>query len=187
MFKKLILSLVVLAALVGAGVGLAYKDDVSLARSIAKYHTALDGADYMTAYTLANQMATDGYMPAHGFLAGLYENGTGVKQNTDIAVEQYKLAAIAGVGEAQVHLAGLYMSGVGVEKSEQLAIHWYEKAAAKGDPKAQFELGRLYQNGTIKTEDTNKARTLLVSASEQGILEANMVLADIASLDLGLR
>lgn len=187
MFRKFILSIAVLVALIGAGFGLAYKDEASTALRTAKYHSAMDAGDYASAYTLANQMAADGYMPAHGFLAGLYENGTGVTQNMTIAVAQYKLAATAGDAPAQMHLAGLYMRGIGVKRNEKLAVHWYEKSAKNGSPTAQFELGRLYQNGTIKTEDPTKARALLLSASEQGIWEANTILADMASLDLGLR
>ena len=187
MLRKLVVLVVALGVLIGAGVGLAYRDDVLLTQHIAQYHSAVDAGDYANAYTLANQMATNGYMPAHGFLAGLYENGTGVKRNMVIAVEQYKLAAMSGDPAAQIHLASLYLNGNGIEKNEKLAVHWYEKSAAQNDPNAQYELGRLYQNGTLKTEDTTKARALLLSASEQGILEANAVLADIASLDMGLR
>lgn len=187
MLKKLLLSVVVIAVLVGAGFGLAYKDNATLAMSISKYHAAIKAKDYPTAFTLANQMAVDGYMPAHGFLAGLYENGAGVQQNMDIAVEQYILAATSGDVPAQLHLAGLYLNGVGLEKDTKRAAHWLEKAAAQNAPKAQYELGRLYQNGTLKSEDPDKARALLTRASEQGITEANAVLADMASLDLGLR
>jgi len=187
MLKKLILSVIVISALIGAGFGFAYKDDVSLANSINKYHAAMDGKDYAGAYTLANRMAADGYLPAHTFLAGLYENGTGVLQNIDIAVEQYKLAATAGDVTAQTYLAGLYLSGVGVQKDAILAAHWLEKAAVKNSAKAQFELGRLYQNGTLNTEDPYKARALLTRASEQGVSEATIVLADMTSLDMGLR
>lgn len=140
MLRKLILVSVVLAALLGAGFGFASKDNVLLSHSIARYHNAMTAGEYDRAYTLANQMAADGYIPARAFLATLYENGQGVIQNMDIAVEQYKLAAMANDVSAQVYLAGLYMRGVGVGVDEKLALHWYAKAAANGHSTAKFKL-----------------------------------------------
>ncbi len=187
MLKKMILLGIVLIALLGAGTALVYKREASLTLRIKQYHSAVSAQDFETAYNLANQLAADGYLPAHGFLAMLYENGTGVIQNMDIAVAQYKLAAMSGDAAAQTHLAGLYLSGKGVEESQTMAVHWYEKAAAQNHPEAQYELGRLYQNGTLKTEDTNKARTLLMGASQGGYARANTILANMDASELGLR
>jgi len=138
--RKLILVFVVFTALLGAGYGFASKDDVLLSRSIARYHTALDVKDYDRAYTLANQMAADDYIPARTFLAALYEHGHGVTQNMNIAVEQYKLAAMGNDASAQVYLAGMYLRGHGVEVNEKMAKYWYAKAAANGHSKAEFKL-----------------------------------------------
>ncbi len=187
MFRKLILSFIVFAALFGVGFGLAQKNEMLLARRIALYETALANNDFEQAYTRANQLAADGHMPAHGLLAQLYENGTGVAQNMTIALEQYKLASMSGDAQAQTNLARLYLSEEGGEKNIKLAVHWLEKAAAQNNAAAQYELGRFYQNGTLQTQDITKAKALLLSASENGVSAANPVLASIESSELGLR
>ena len=140
MLRKLILICMACAALLGAGVGFASKDDVLLSRNIARYHAAIASGDYDRAHTLANQMAMDDYISARTFLAGLYENGHGVIQNMDIAVEQYKLAAMGNDASAQVYLAGMYMRGHGVEASEKMAKHWHAKAVANGHIGPEFKL-----------------------------------------------
>ncbi len=140
MLKNLIITCIVFAALLGAGVGFASKDDVLLSRSISHYHAAMEVKNYDRAHKLANKMAVDGYIPARTFLAWLYENGLGVDQNMDIAVEQYQLAAMGNDVPAQVYLAGMYASGHGIEVSEKLAKHWYAKAAFSGHVTPQFKL-----------------------------------------------
>ena len=140
MLRKLIIICAVFASLLGIGFGVATKDDVLLSWKIANYHTAMAAGEYERAHTIANQMAVNDYIPARTFLAGLYENGQGVIQNLDIAVEQYKLAAMGNDVTAQVYLAGMYVSGHGVEASEQLAKHWYAKAAYNGHTTTQFKL-----------------------------------------------
>ncbi len=187
MFKKLILSLVILSVLIGAGFGLAYKDDANLAIRIREYHTQYDAGNYEQAYTIATQLVADGHMNAHYFLGLHYESGYAIPQDMSQAVEHYKLAASAEYPLAQAYLGSLYAIGDGVKKDEKRAVYWFEKAAANDYPHAQYLLGKMYKNGTGVPQDTTKARKLLQSASEQGILAADADLAKLAALDMGLR
>lgn len=187
MFKKLVLLVILLTALIGAGFAFAYKDSVSLDLRLRSYHTEFDAQQYEKAYRTVNQLAVEGHTNAHYFIGVHHEGGYGVAQNMDIAVTQYKLAAVAEYPWAQAHLASLYVLGKGVEKDEKMAVYWFEKAAANDFPHAQYLLGKMYKNGEGVAQDTSKARALLQSASEQGILKANVDLAKLASLEMGLR
>ena len=187
MLRKLILSVMVLAALIGAGFTLACKKDASLALQVRKYHSQYDAGNYVHAYNLATQMVGEGHMNAHYFVGVHHESGNGVEHDMHQALEHYQLAASADYGTAQAHLASLYFIGKGVAKDEKRAAYWFEKAAGNGSPHAQYLLGKMYKNGTGVTQDTSKARTLLQNAAAQGVSEAHIDLAKLASLDLGLR
>ena len=187
MLRKIILSFVVIAALIGAGIGFAYKDSVTLVLQMRAYHTKFDAGQYEQAYMIVDKLAQQGHENANYFIGVHYEGGHGVAQNMDMAIEHYKLAASAEYNWAQAHLGSLYMLGEGVEIDEKRAVYWLEKAAANDFPHAQYLLGKMYKNGTGVTQDTDKARTLLQAASVQGIQAANIDLAKMAALDMGLR
>lgn len=58
-----------------------------------------------------------------------YENGDGVEQDSEKAVEWYRQAAQWGNGEAQAKLGDCYFAGYGVQRNYGLAWSWYKKAA----------------------------------------------------------
>ena len=187
MLKKLGLSVIIIAALIGAGFGFAYKDDANLAIQVREFHSQYDAGNYEQSYNIAAQLADEGHMNAHYFLGLHYENGYAVSRNMQQAVEHYKLAAGAEYPWAQAHLGNLYVRGYGVKKDEKRAAYWFEKAAANDLPHAQYLLGKMYKNGTGVMRNPQKARTLLQRASAQGVLQANNDLAQLKAQDMGLR
>ena len=73
----------------------------------------------------------------------MYDNGTGVEQSYEKAVEWYLKAAEQGFAWAQHQLGYMYESGHGVERSDEKAREWYQKAAEQGYEPAIKELNRL--------------------------------------------
>ncbi len=75
----------------------------------------------------------------------MYENGTGVKQNSENAVKLYKEAIKNGRKEARYDLAMIYLRGKGVEKNSNLGLELLELAASENNKDAQFSLAELYE------------------------------------------
>lgn len=72
-----------------------------------------------------------------GFNLGiLYEDGLGVEQDHQKAIEHYEKAAIAGSGKAQYRLGLLYSAGIKIQKDDTKADKWLAAAAAQGDEDA---------------------------------------------------
>ena len=76
----------------------------------------------------------------------MYENGHGVEQSYEKAVEWYRKAADQGNAAAQYNLGNMYSWGKGVEQSNEKAAEWYRKAADQGDPDAKKRLSELGAN-----------------------------------------
>jgi TPR repeat protein len=62
----------------------------------------------------------------------LYNNGQGVDQSYERAVEYYEAAARQGLASAQFNLGSRYALGQGVEKSFEKAREWWIKSAEQG-------------------------------------------------------
>ena len=101
-----------------------------------------------------------------------YQNGTGVEDDEQTAVERYQKAAEQGDADAQHSLGWCYSSGTGVEKDEQKAVEWYQKAAKQGYAQAQYNLGVCYQHGSGVKKDEQKAFEWYQKAAEEGYIKA---------------
>ena len=73
----------------------------------------------------------------------MYEDGTGVEQSDEKAVEWWQKAAEQGFASAQYKLGYMYYHGYGIEESYEKAVEWYQKAAEQGYEPAIKELNRL--------------------------------------------
>lgn len=77
-------------------------------------------------------------------LGMLTERGRGVAQDYARAAELYKIAAQAGLPQAQTRLGLLYAEGKGVPHSDETAAKWLTKAAEQGYVDAGRKLAELY-------------------------------------------
>lgn len=90
-----------------------------------------------------------------------YQYGLGVPSNPERFWEQYKLAAIQGVAEAQIKIG----------KFEQIAEHlesadaWYKKAADQGRAFGQYNVGKSFYGGNGVANDLSAAFTNFNKAS----------------------
>jgi len=116
---------------------------------------------------------------AQSLLGDMYEDGEGVDQSYQRAVELYELAATQGYAMAQYNLGIMYQEGQGVEQSYERAAEYYEAAARQGHAKAQCNLGALCANGKGVEQSDEKARKLWMKAAEQGNENAIKNLQDL--------
>jgi len=105
---------------------------------------------------------------AQSSLGRKYQDGDGVDQSYQQAVEMYELAASQGHAVAQYNLGCMYDDGRGVDQSYERAAEYYEAAARQGFAKAQFNLGALYHNGQGVEHSYEIARVWWIKAAEQG-------------------
>lgn len=93
-------------------------------------------------------------------LGKLYEQGTGVDQDYEKALEYYLLSAEAEDPDFKgMRLAGLlYLEGTGVEQDDTKAAECFQKAAETGDVSACWYLGQLYEEGRGVPEDAALAK-----------------------------
>ena len=87
-------------------------------------------------------------------LGRAYNNGRGVEQSDEKAVEWFRRAANQGDADAQFELGCAYDSGKGVKKDAEEAVKWYRKAAEQGDADGACSLGQslLFGIGIEKDE-----------------------------------
>ena len=96
------------------------------------------------------------------------EDGIGVDQSYQQAVELYELAARQGYAIAQLNLGVLYVNGQGVDQSYERAAEYFKAAARQGYAVAQYNLGNLYVQGQGVEQSNKKAREWWMKAAEQG-------------------
>lgn len=98
--------------------------------------------------------ADQGYGLAQLNIGLLYEQGWGVKQSDNYAVQWYQTAAGQGIAEAQYFLAVMHFNGKGVKQSDYEAVQLTQMAANKGHADAQFFLAGFYEEGRgVKQSD----------------------------------
>ena len=97
-----------------------------------------------------------------------YSNGARAELVADYAtaMEQYELAATAGLTDAMFALGRLYADIYGDDAE---ALRWYQKAAQQGHTFAQVALGQTYLDGSSATApNPTLAMYWLESAATQG-------------------
>lgn len=107
-----------------------------------------------------------GYMKAHNELGKSYARGIGVKQNIELALKHYRIAASHNSSSAVLPLIELLAKGsstLPANPEKALAIlnefmPRLEAAAKAGDARAARCIGRLYLNGMIM--DPNKEEAM---------------------------
>jgi TPR repeat protein len=101
-----------------------------------------------------------------------YTEGVGVEKDFKEAVKWVRLAAEAGVVDAQSLLGTFYMHGQGVEKDVKEAVKWLSMAAENGNPFAQFRLGYCYLKGIgVEMKYMEGLRWLMMAIEEGCFIE----------------
>ena len=99
----------------------------------------------------------------------MHEHGEGgLVQNHAEAARLFRLAADAGLANAQYDLGLLYYRGFGVRKDTAEAARLWSLAAAQGDAEAQGNLANAYRFGLGVAVDFAAALHFARCAAEQG-------------------
>ena len=112
-------------------------------------------------YTLAvdcfSELLEYDYPPAITNMGIACMNGTGVRQDTEMAFNYFLKAAGMGEPTAQQHLGSMYALGIYVEQCDSSSYYWFLSAAEQGNTKAMNTLGNIYLNGKYVSADTAEA------------------------------
>jgi TPR repeat protein len=87
--------------------------------------------------------AQQGSADAQYTLAGMYQQGMGVKKNIAMALKWWEKSALQGHALAQLSLGQLYARGEGVDRDTLQAKYWLNLAAAQGVHEAELLLAEL--------------------------------------------
>ncbi len=98
---------------------------------------------------------------AYTDLGRMYEQGNGVEQDYEKALEYYRLSAEAEDPDFKgMRYAGLmYRDGTGVEQNYSEAAACFQVAAESGDVSAAYFLGLLYEEGSGVEQSADEAKT----------------------------
>jgi TPR repeat protein len=109
--------------------------------------SAYNAGEYAAAFRELRPLAVAGDRSAAYVVSRMLLAGQGVERNAEEGLRWLRLAADAGVAEAQLQLAIRYERGLGLAQSDGDAAEWYQRAADQGLAGAQLFLGMLYRDG----------------------------------------
>jgi len=145
---------------------------------------ARDGA-WAEALTACTDAANAGNAVAMRILGGMYDRGTGLKEDAAQAFIWYKRAA-PNDAEAQFELSRLYELGRGTPQDKKANIQALRGAASKGHQQATLTLASRLENGAGMDRDYNEAAIWYTRAAERGSANAMLKLADWAGRGRGM-
>jgi len=102
----------------------------------------------------------------------LYDEGSGVPQNSIQAKEWFEKAATQGHARAQLHLGMVYLAGDGAPQSAQMALIWFHRAAEQEEGLAFAKLGGMYARGRGVLQDFIQAHMWYNLGAAHGDLKA---------------
>ena len=98
-----------------------------------------------------------------------YKGGIEAKQDGNLSVQYYRIAAELGFNKAQYKLGVCYRDGFGVDLDIDKALLWFEKAAEQGDVNA------MYNIESILHRKTNNP--MVISAFTNTVIQAEQLLS----------
>ena len=119
-------------------------------------------------------------------LGDCYFYGRGTEVDLDSAKEWYERAWDLGSAAAAASLGMLHIIHASdsndeeYEKEQELGFQWVQKAADAGDVNGLAYLGNCYAEGIGVAPDTEKAKTYLTEAANEGQIEAISKLGELA-------
>lgn len=136
------------------------------------YAYSEEKCDYKKAFEFATIAAEEDEMSGYEVLGALYLHGWGVDQNTQLALENYKMAAALGDATAMNQIGYIFMGNEGVEPNPEQTFYWYNEAAKKNSDIGMYNLGYCYKNGFGVETDVEKAAEWFKKAADAGYVDA---------------
>jgi TPR repeat protein len=141
---------------------------------------------YVEAESQLHAAANKGSGLAAHYLAQMYMNGKGVKQDDAKGMEWALVGAKLGNLQAQNDVGFLFGMGRGTKKDEEQALRWYTVAADQGNAIAAYNVGVSYANGRGARADPQKAVDYYRRGSELGYAPAANALGDMYRFGRGV-
>jgi TPR repeat protein len=114
------------------------------------------------------QHAQSGDAQAQFELGRAYEEGKGVQQDDERAVEWFRKSADQKYAQAQNSLGVMYALGRGVQQDKEEAVRWYKKAAKQGLAEGIYNVAISYYNGEGVGADMVAAYAWMTLAQSKG-------------------
>lgn len=114
--------------------------------------TAYEARDYKKAAAIWTALAEKGHINAQANLGFMYDHGTGLNQDKQLAARWYRAAASQGSAAGQYNLALLISEGRAEPVAGRSARYWLERAAAQGFEDAAQKLGEDTAAATPRPE-----------------------------------
>lgn len=145
-----------------------YDDEVAAREALeGEFDVATDDAEVANIDELRKQ-AEAGEADAQYKLGKCHDEGKGLKQNSEEALDWYRKAAEQGHPDGQFMLGNSYAFGIHVEQDYDQALQWYRKAGEQGHHEAQYSLGMSYHYGIGVEEDEEEAANWYQKAAAHG-------------------
>ena len=125
-----------------------------------------------TSYTELLRLAKQEDHKAQYYLGNFFEDGQGVEQNDQEAIQWFQMAAKQGDAKAQYSLGNICFYGRGLQQDYNEAMHWWSLAAEQEHPDAQFNLGLMYYQGQGVEKNNQEAIQWFQMAAKQGDAKA---------------
>ena len=155
-----------------------YQDGESAGLLAELYTLSSVKCDYKKAFEYATIAAEDDARDGFLILGELYLNGWGVEKDINRALENYKMAAALGDGNAMNQIGFIFMGDEDFEKNPEQSFYWFNEAAKKGSDVGMYNLGWCYMNGFGVDVDVEKAAEWFKKAAELDYVDAMFELGE---------
>jgi TPR repeat protein len=109
-----------------------------------------------------------------------YEDGKGVPQDDEQAVQWFRKSADQGNAHAENALGVMYALGRGVQRDKEEAVRWYKKAAKQGLSEGIYNVAISYYNGEGVEGNIDLAGSWMMAAQRKGDAQAADALKHIS-------
>lgn len=118
-------------------------------------------------------------------LAQFYDQGIGVFEDKERAIELYTFGMDCGVSEAAGFVGDLYRDGNGIEANDYLAFQCYSRGAGLGNIYCATQVAACYSEGKGTPKNNEAAIEWGTRAAKAGDASAAWIVADVLYTDYG--
>ena len=137
---------------------------------------ALKREHYATALRSWLPLAEAGDPEAQANVGYMYEEGLGVSQQPDVAIDWYEKAAASGSMQANHNLGMIFAEGRGTPQSWVRALRYFEEAASD-IPASRYMIGYTYFQGEGNIQNRPRAFREFMDAALDGYADAQYMVA----------
>ena len=138
---------------------------------------AMERQHYATAMRAWSDLAQAGDPEAQHNIGYMYEEGLGVTQQFNVAMDWYRRAARGGLSEADHNLGMMYVDGRGVAKSWAQGLTHFRKAAERGLTESRYMIALSYFQGEGQIQNRQLAYEGFRETAIEGYADSQYMLS----------